>query len=80
MLRKSHAGQYKPQQCKKEESYRLRGERETRLSLLILDLKDGKLQDSGKQEEGKAFHKFHVLGMNDDLWDRVLGLSSLLYL
>ena len=33
----------KPQQWKKEESERLRGERELRSSLLILDLKDGKL-------------------------------------
>ena len=33
----------KPQQRKKEESKRLRGEREIRSSLLILDLKDGKL-------------------------------------
>ena len=40
---------------------------EIRSSLLILDLKDGKLKDSGKQEEGKTFHKLHVLGMNDDL-------------
>ena len=31
------------QQRKKEESERLRGEREIRSSLLILDLKDGKL-------------------------------------
>ena len=42
-------------------------DREMRSSLLILDLKDGKLQDSGKQEEGKTFHTLHVLGMNDDL-------------
>ena len=42
-------------------------EREIRPSLLILDLKDGKLYDSGKQEEGKTLHKLHVLGMNDDL-------------
>ena len=33
----------KPQQRKKEESKQLRGEREIRSSLLILDLKDGKL-------------------------------------
>ena len=33
----------KPQQRKKEESERLRGEREIKSSLLILDLKDGKL-------------------------------------
>ena len=32
-----------PQQRKKEESERLRGEREIRSSLLVLDLKDGKL-------------------------------------
>ena len=31
----------KPQQSKEEESERLRGERETRSSLLILGLKDG---------------------------------------
>ena len=35
---------------------------------MILDLKDGTLQDSGK-EEGKTFHKLHALGMNGDLWD-----------
>ena len=66
----------KPQQRKKDESERLRGEREIISSLLILDLKDGKLQDSGKQEEGKRFHKLHVVGMNDDLWDKVRGLGS----
>ena len=33
----------KPQQRKKEDSEKLRGEREIRSSLLILDLKDGKL-------------------------------------
>ena len=46
-------------------------EREIRLSLLILDLKEGKLQHSGKEEESKAFHKLHVLRMNDDLWHKV---------
>ena len=33
----------KPQQRKKEESERIRGEREISSSLLILELKDGKL-------------------------------------
>ena len=33
----------KPQQSKKEATEKLRGEREIRSSLLILDLKDGKL-------------------------------------
>ena len=49
----------KLQQRVKEVCKRLRGVREIRSSLLILDLKDGKLQDSGKQEEGKMFHKLH---------------------
>ena len=42
----------------------------------MLDLKDGKLYDTGKQDESKTFYKLHVLGMNDDLWDRVCGLGS----
>ena len=29
-----------------------------------------------RKEEGKTFHKLHVIGMNDHLWDRVLGLGS----
>ena len=41
-------------------------ERGIRSSLLILDLKDSKLYDSGKQEEGKMVHQLHVLGVNDD--------------
>ena len=45
--------------------------RDIRSSLLILDMQDDTLYDSGKQEEGKSFHKLHVLGMSDDLWDRV---------
>ena len=27
-------------------------------------------------ERGKTFLKLHVLGMNDDLWDRVRELGS----
>ena len=34
------------------------------------------LQDLGRHEEGKKFHKLHVLGMNDDLWDKFGGLGS----
>ena len=45
-------------------------------NLLILDLKYGTLQDSGEEEEDKTFHKLHVLGMSNDLWDRVRGLGS----
>ena len=36
-------------------------------------MKDSKFEDSGKQKEGKMFHKLHVLGMNDELQDRVAG-------
>ena len=39
-------------------------------------MKDGKLWDSGKQEEGKTFHKLHVIGLNGDLWDRVRGVGN----
>ena len=45
----------KPQRWKKEESERLRGEREIRSSLLILDLKDGKLQDSVSYAEERPW-------------------------
>ena len=50
-------------------------EREIRSSLLILDLRGGKLYDSGKQG-GKTFHRLQVIGMNHNLWDRVGGLGS----
>ena len=44
---------------------------------MILDLNGGKLQGLGKQEEGKTFHTLHVLGMNDDFWDKVHGVHFL---
>ena len=46
-----------------------------RSSLLILDLKEGKLQGWGKGED-KTFNKLQVFGMNDTLWDKVRGLGS----
>ena len=66
MLRKGHGGLYKTP-TKEERRKQKAKRRERDQSLLILDLKDGNLLDSGKQEEGKAFHKLHVLGMNNDL-------------
>ena len=53
-----------PQQRKKEESERLRGERDP---IKFIDLGFERWQVAGKQEEGKTFHKLHVLGMSDDL-------------
>ena len=48
---------------------------EIRSSLLMLDLND-KLYDLGKAVDGNVLHSWEVLGMNDDLWDRVRGLGS----
>ena len=42
----------------------------------MLGLKTDWLCDSGKEDEGKTFHVLLVLGMNEDLWDRVRGLGS----
>ena len=42
----------------------------------MLDLKTNKFYDSGKEDEGKTFHVLQVLGMNEDLWDKVCGLGS----
>ena len=33
-----------------------------------------KIQES--KGESRTFHKLHVLGMIDDLWDKVRGLGS----
>ena len=64
-----------PNEGRKEEAKGYE-EREIRSSLFILDLKDGKLQDSGKQEQGKTLHKLHVLGVNGGVWDRLCGFGS----
>ena len=66
------------QERNKEESEGLRGER-CQIKFTgcrferwqVLRLRKAR----GKQEEGKTFHKLHVLGMNDDLWDRLRGLG-----
>ena len=42
----------------------------------MLDLKTDKLCDSWKEDEGKTFHVLQVLGVNEDLWDRLPGLGS----
>ena len=65
MLKKGRGGLCKAQQRKKEESKRLRGEREREIRSIsfTLDLKGGRLKDSGEQEEGKTFYKLNFLGM-----------------
>ena len=71
-------GLYKAPTKKEERRKRKakRREREIRSNLLILDLNDGKLKRSGQQECGKTFHELHILGMNEDLRDRICGVGS----
>ena len=76
MLAEAMVAYTKPQQRKKEESERLRGE-QIGPNSFVLDLKEGKLSDSEKgEEENKMSHKLHVFGMDDDWWDRVRGLGT----
>ena len=44
--------------------------------MLVLDLKDGKLQDLRKEEEGKMLHKLQAIRMSEDFWDRVHRFCS----
>ena len=64
-----------PQQRKKKESERLRVEGD---QIKFIDLRFERWQVIGfrKQEEGRTFQKWYVLGMNDDLWDKVHGIGS----
>ena len=65
----------KPQQGKEEESEQLRGERD---NIKFIDLRFERWQvvRFRKPNEGKTFHKLHVLGKNDDLWDKVRKVGS----
>ena len=51
--------------------------REIKPSLLSLDLNECKLSDSGEEEEeeGKTFHKLHVLAIDIGSWYRVCRLG-----
>ena len=69
-------GYTKPQKESKKEERKSQEERGIGSSLLILDLNNGKLLDAEKQEEGKKFHELHVLGVNDDMWNKVRELGS----
>ena len=55
----------KPQQGEKEERERLRGEGD-KIKITDLKFERWQVKDSGMQE-GKTFHKLHILGMNEDL-------------
>ena len=64
----------KPQQRRKEEGKRLSGKRD-QVKFIDLRLEGGQVIDLAKEEESKTFHKLHILGTNDDLWDRVRALG-----
>ena len=57
----------KPQQRKREESEQLRGARD---KIKFIDIRFERWQIVGlrKEEEGKTFHKLHILGMNDEVY------------
>ena len=56
----------KPQQRKKEESEKLRGERDP-IKFIDLRFQRWQVVRFRKQEEGKMFHKLNALRMKDDL-------------
>ena len=80
MSRKGYGGLYKAQTM--EERRKRTAKRRERDKIKFIDLRFerwqvvGRTQNSGKQEEGKTFHKLHVLGMNDGLRERVRDMQS----
>ena len=65
MLGKGHGGLYNAP-TKEERRKQKAKRREIRSSLLILDLRDGKLWDPGKQEEGKTAHKLQYINTTSE--------------
>ena len=55
----------KPEQRKKEESERLRGERD-QIKFIDIRSERWKVLGFGKARRKQGVHKLHVLGMNDD--------------
>ena len=68
MLGKGHGGLHNAPT--KEESKRPREERDQ------IKFEKWQAVTCRKAREGKRFHKLHVLGTNDDLWDKASGLGS----
>ena len=57
-----------------EESEKLKGEGN---NIKFIDLRFERVEIVGfGKEEGKMFHRLHVLGINDDWWDKVHGVGS----
>ena len=65
----------KPQQKKKEESEKLRGERH-QIKSTSLRFERWLAVRFGKAKKGKRYLKLHVLGMYDDLRDRCREVGS----
>ena len=64
----------KPQQRKKEESKRRRGER-GQINFIDLGFESWQVVRCREARRMLARRKLHVLGTNDDFWDRVCGLG-----
>ena len=73
MLEKDHGGLCKAPT--KEEGRKQKAKRRDQIKFIDLRFERWQAVSSGKQEEGKIFYKLHVLGMNDDLWDRVFDVG-----
>ena len=63
------------QQRKNEESERLR-EEENQMKFIDFRFERWQVVGFGKERRKKTFHKWRVIGMNDDFWDRVRRLGS----
>ena len=73
MSRKDHGNLYKAP-IMGEKGKGLKGEGD---QIKFIDLRLERWHIVGQRKQGgKIFHKLHVLGMNDDLWDKVCGLCS----
>ena len=75
MLRKGHGGLYKVP-AKEERRKRKAKGRGGSDKFFYLRFEIWQVVRFRKQEEGKTLHKLHVLGMNDDLWEKVRGLGN----
>ena len=72
MLGKGHGGLYKAPTKEERRKQNFKRERD---QINFIDLRFERRQNIGfrKAREGKTFHQLNVLGMNDDLWDKVRG-------
>ena len=78
MLRKGHGGLYNASYLSKGRKKKAKAKAKRRDQIKFIDLAFGRWHvlrfwNARTQEQGKTFHNLHVLGRNDDLWERVRG-------